>query len=198
MSTDGNGTGGKDAMAALARDATAEVSAAAEAEHLEQMDLLEPLSSEETAAAQEELGPQAGPLAVLKLARENRSGRRKGTPNRRTADTMKYLSQFGPDPARAMMTIIAESEEAMVARSRQVDPYKRQLTLKEARDQRIRCMETMMPYFHGKKPVQIDTTVRGVMLNTTIGEVRGGAEATIDGIVGFAARQVDEDEGGDD
>ncbi|OYX62726.1 MAG: hypothetical protein B7Y88_13820 [Sphingomonadales bacterium 32-64-17] len=159
-----------------------------------QMDLLEPLTAEEKAVAQDQLGPNAQPLAVLKQARENRKGRPPGSRNRRTDDFVSYVSQFGPDPAVAMMKIIGEDEDAMIARSRQIDPIKKRLSFAEARAMRIRCAETMMPYFHGKKPVEVDATVRGVMIVEEISQARDVVNHTIDGIVGVAIDQAEDDE----
>lgn len=184
-------------MADAAAETKALVDQAALEESEAQLNLLEPLTAEEMHDAQEQCGKDAGPMTVLRTARENRKGRKPGSRNRRTDDAARYLSQFGPDPAVAMMKIIADSEEAMVARSRAIDPYKRQMTYGEARAMRVRCAETMIPYFHGKKPVQVDATIRGIVVHETIGEVkaaRGGA--IIDGIIGTALRE-DAGEGDD-
>lgn len=151
-------------------------------ERQEQMDLLEPLTAEELADAQEEMGPLAKPVAVMRHAREKRkAGRPKDARNRRTNDMVAYLAQFGPDPAVAMMKIIGDSEEAMVERSRAIDPSKRQLAWGDARAMRIRCAETMMPYFHGKQPVKVDATIRGVVVREEIGDLRAAKGRTIDG-----------------
>lgn len=180
MSTDGNTLGGKMLAGELVGEAKALIDdAAAEAE---QMDLLEPLTAEETALAQEELGPMAGPMAVVRHARETRRrGRPAGSRNRRTDDFVAYLSQFGPDPAVALAKILAESEEAMIARSRQLDPHKRQLSFGDARAMRIRAAEALMPYHHSKKPVAVDATIRGVMVVEEIGHGHGhGGPVIID------------------
>jgi hypothetical protein len=148
----------------------------------EQFDLLEPLTAEETADAQEQLGPKAGPLAVVRRARENRKrGRPAGSRNRRTDDFVAYLQQFGPDPAVVMMKIAGESEEAMIERSRMLDPAKRQLTFGEARAMRIRCAENLQPYFHSKKPVAVDATIRGVMVVEEFGRAAPGILIDQDG-----------------
>lgn len=182
MSIDRPKPGGKTVLNGAAAETKALIDAAIAEESDEQFDLLEPISAEEAAEAQEELGPLAKPLTVLRHAREKRKqGRPKGVRNRRTADTIAYLGQFGPDPAVAMMKIIGESEEAMVARSRQIDPAKRQMSYADARAMRIRCAETMMPYFHGKQPVQIDHTIRGVRVVQQIGDVRAAASQTLEG-----------------
>lgn len=187
VSIDGQNPGGKAALAALAAESARLVHDAAAEEETAQLDLLGPVSAEEAAEAQEQLGASAGPLAVLRQARENRRGRKPGSTNRRTDDTVAYLGQFGPDPAVAMMRIIAESEEAMVARSQQIDPPKKRMSYADARAMRIRCAETMIPYFHGKKPVAVDATIRGVMLVEEIGSgVREAVGQTIDGVLGVA------------
>lgn len=174
--------GGKTQLVDAAAEAKRLADEAAAEERERQMDLLEPLTAEELADAQEELGALAKPLAVMRAAREKRTqGRPKGARNRRTKDTLAYLSQFGPDPAVAMMRIIGDSEEAMVERSRAIDPVKRQLSYGDARAMRIRCAETMIPYFHGKQPVQVDATIRGVVVREEIGDLKGVRGRTIDG-----------------
>ncbi len=184
MSIDHEDPGGKTAL----EDAAAESKrlldeAAAEEREAEQLDL-EPITAEEAAEAYEDLGEGAKPLTVLRHAREKRKrGRPAGVRNRRTADTLKYLSQFGPDPLVAMMKILAESEEAMIARSQQVDPVKKRLSLAEARAMRIRVAETLAPYFHGKQPVQVDHTIKGVRLINQIGEMRSVGGSTLGGAV---------------
>lgn len=189
MSTDREQPGGKQ----LAEDVLAEAKRLQEdalAEE-EQLSLLEPISAEEMAEAHEALGGEAGPLAVLRHAREKRKGRPRGSRNRRTDNFQRYLSQFGPDPAVALMMIIADSEEAMVERSRAMDPVKRQLSYGDARQFRMRAAEGLMPYWHGKQPVRVDATIRGVHLHEHIGDVDRGA-ATIDGeIIGVALQQDD-------
>ena len=169
----------------------------AAAEEIEaQEELFEPLTAEECAEARESLGNGAGPLTVLRHARESRKkGRTPGSRNKRTADTIAYLSQFGPDPAVAMMKIIGEDELAMVELSRQIDPTKKQLSVAEARAMRIRCMETMMPYFHGKQPVQVDATIRGILVREEIGDLKEAKNAVVDGVLGVLA--PDDDNKGD-
>jgi hypothetical protein len=128
-----------------------------------QLDLLEPLTAEEMLEAREGLGPKASELTVVRTAREaRRRGRPPGATNRRTDDLVAYLSQHGPDPAVAAMRIIATTEELMVARSKAVDPVKRRMTFAEAQAHRERMIELMMPYWHGKKPVQVDVSFAGV------------------------------------
>lgn len=136
-----------------------------------QLDLLaEPLTAEEIADAQDQLGTNAGRLTVIHQARENRrAGRIPGSKNRRTDDFVRYLSQFGPDPAVVLMQIVGETEEAMLERSYANDPVKRRLSWGDARSMKIRAAETLMPYFHGKQPVKVDATIRGVMVVEEIG-----------------------------
>lgn len=182
MSTDLDQPGGKEAFADAAAESKRLLDAA-RADEIEAQQLeLEPITAEEAAEAQEELGPSAKPLAVLRHAREKRkAGRPAGVRNRRTADTVAYLKQFGPDPLVAMMKIVAESEEAMVARSEQVDPVKKRMSYADARAMRIRCAETLAPYFHGKQPVQVDHTIRGVRVVQQVGDLRDARRGALDG-----------------
>lgn len=127
-----------------------------------QADLLDPLDPEDLLDAREQLGPNASNLSVVREARKARSGRPKNARNRRTDDLVRYLSQFGPDPAIAAMKIIATTEELMVERSKSVGDGKRRMTFAEAQAHRERMIELMMPYWHGKKPVAVDLTFSGV------------------------------------
>jgi hypothetical protein len=127
-----------------------------------QLDLLDPLTSEEMVEAREELGGNASHLAVLKQARANRAGRPKGARNRRTDDLVAYLSEYGPDPAVAAMRIIGTTEELMIQRSISTQDGKRRMTFSEAQAHRMRMIELMLPYWHGKKPVQVDVSFAGV------------------------------------
>lgn len=165
-----DGPGGKaDADAAVA-EAKALVDAA-EAVETEQLDLLaEPITTEEMLQARERLGPKAGNLTVLREAREERKrGRTPGSRNRRTDDFVRYLSQFGPDPAVVLMQIVGTPPEVMVEQSAALDPVKRRLSLGDAQALRVRAAETLMPYFHGKQPVRVDATIRGVIVQEIIG-----------------------------
>lgn len=155
------------------RDAKALVEGAAAAE--EQLDLLEPITPEEMEDAQLALGPSAGRVAVLQEARKRRAGRPKGVRNRRTDDLVAYLSQFGPDPAVALMQIIGTPAEILVERSAAMDTAKRRMSYGDAQAMRIRAAEAVLPYFHGKQPVRVDATVRGVIVQEHIGG-HGSAE----------------------
>lgn len=192
MSSGGENPGGKGAAEVLVAEAKRLVEEAAVEQ--EQLDLLDPMTAEEMALAHEQIGPNAQPLAVLKQARENRKGRKPGSRNRRTDDFAAYLGQFGPDPAIALMRIVAESEDAMVARSAQIDPVKRKLSWADARSMRIRAAEALLPYFHGKQPVRIDATIRGIHVIEQIGDIRPTDGQVIDGaeIVGVALAPDDE------
>jgi hypothetical protein len=44
---------------------------------------------------------------------------------------------------------------------------------------KIRAAETLMPYFHGKQPVKVDATIRGVMVVEEIGTMQNSS-MTID------------------
>lgn len=197
MSIDGRDPGGKEAAQAFVAAAKGLVEEATAEEADEQLDMLEPLTAEETAEAQEELGVNAGPLAVARHARERRRrGRPPGSKNKRTADFVEYLSRFGPDPAVAMAKIVAESEEAMIERSRILDPIKKRMSYAEARAMRIRCAEGLLPYIHGKQPVKVDATIRGVLVREEIGELREARGRVVDGVAGVLSPE--EWGGGDD
>lgn len=181
MSSDIGKPGTKAIAEQLAGEAKALVEAAAADE--QQLDLLEPVSAEEMAEAQEALGPNAGNLAVLRHAREKRRGRPKGSKNRRSDDFEQYIRQFGQDPAITLMQIQSTPPEVLVERSRQIDPVKRRLSYGDAQALRVRCAEGLLPYLHGKKPVTVDANIRGVMVVEEIGQLRPIGGATVDGEV---------------
>jgi hypothetical protein len=142
----------------------------------------DPVTAEEAARAYEELGGNPGPLTVLDKVKENRKrGRTPGSKNRANRDLQAYLLQFGPNPAVAMMKIIGESEEAMIARSRQLDPEKKRMSFAEARAIRIRCAEAMRKVFVGDQPVQVDHTIQGVRVVEQIGEMRAVKAREVEG-----------------
>lgn len=177
--------GGKGAAQDLVDQSKALFDAAAAEE--EQLSLLDPITPEEMAEAQEDLGPSAGNLAVLRHAREKRKGRPLGSKNRRTDDFENYISQFGGDPAVALTRIHSTSPEVLVERSRQLDPPKRRLSYGDATNMVIRAAEAMMPFRHSKKPVAVDHTVRGVIVKEEIGDLRRAGGSTIEGeVIGVA------------
>lgn len=138
----------------------------------EQLDLLDPVSPEDMALAQEELGANAGNIAVLQHARKKKQGRPVGARNKRTDDFEAYIRQFGSDPAVTLMEIQSTAPEMLVERSRQIDPIKRRMSYADAQALRVRCAEGLMPYLHGKMPVTVDATIRGVMVVEEIGGSR--------------------------
>lgn len=144
----------------LLREAQLMLGAAAEEER--QLELLDPLTAEELALAQEALGENARPMAVLLEARSRRRGRPKGVPNRRSDDVARMVAAHGPDPLVFLAKTMAETEEAMLARSYANDPTKQRLRWAEARAMRIRAAEALLPYVHGKKPVQVDMSFSGL------------------------------------
>jgi hypothetical protein len=152
-------------------------SAAAEEQ---QLDLLDPVSPEEMALAQEALGPLAGNIAVLQHARKQKQGRPAGARNKRTDDFEAYIREFGRDPAVTLMQIQATDPEMLVERSRQMDPIKRRMSYADAQALRVRCAEALMPYLHSKKPVAVDATIRGVMVVEEYGEGHRGRGVVID------------------
>jgi len=184
MSTDPVGSGGKGDFEAAAAESARLIEAEAEAARAEEQDdLFDPITSEEAAEAYDQLGGNPGPLSVLRQVKENRKGRPKGAKNRKSADAVAYLSQFGPDPAVVMMKILSESEEAMVARSRQVDPVTKRMSFAEARAIRLRAAEGVRKIFHGDQPVQVDARIEGVRIISQVGEMREARAATIEGAV---------------
>jgi len=200
MSTDPFKAGGKVELEAMAAENAKLIDAAlAEEREAEQADMFrdDPITVEEAAEAHDELGDLAGPLTVLRHVREKRKqGRPRGAKNRANRDLQAYLLQFGPDPAVTMMKIQGESEEAMIARSRQLDPPKKQMTFAEARAIRIRCAEGVRKIFHGDQPVQVDHTIQGVRVVEQIGAVREREDKLIEGVAKvLPPREI---EGGDD
>jgi hypothetical protein len=125
-----------------------------------QLSLIDPVSTEEMVRARDELGSEAGHLAVLDHARAKR-GRKPGSRNRHNADFKRYILQFGRDPAITLMELSSADPEVLVMRSKQLDPVKRQMTLQEARSLVTRAAEALMPYIHGKVPVRVDLTAEG-------------------------------------
>lgn len=178
----------------VAEDLVAQSKALFEAAAAEeqQLDLLEPISPEEMAMAHEELGPNAGNIAVLQHARLKRKGRPPQSRNKRTDEFEAYIRQFGSDPAVTLMKIQATEAEMLVERSRLLDPIKRRMSYGDAQALRVRCAEALMPYLHGKKPVTVDATIRGVMVVEEIGSSRPRS-ATIEGeILGVMADDGDD------
>lgn len=164
----------------------------------EQLDLLEPLTAAELHDVRQELGAGAGLVTVMRTARERRQGRPKGSRNKRTDDFARYIGQFGQDPAITLMQIQSTPTEELVARSLLLDLPKRQMSYADAESLRIRCAEALMPYIHSKKPVAIDATIRGVIVQETIGEIRDRAGALIDGeILSVAVGDFDYGEEGE-
>ncbi len=119
------------------------------------LEFVEPLTSEDLFAAQGELGFGAGIVPLLTEARKSK-GRRPGARNRRNDDFVRYISQFGRDPAITLMEIQSTMPEELVARSRLLDTAKRQMTMLEAQSLRKQCAEALMPYFHSKMPLSVD------------------------------------------
>lgn len=169
-----------------------------------QLELLDPVSPEEMAEAREVLGPEAGRLAVLRHAREERKrGRPRGSKNKRTEDFARYLLQFGQDPAITMMQIQSTPPEVLIQASEQPKVHSFQkdgtpnvvterMTYAEAQALRVRCAEGIMPFIHSKKPIAVDQTIRGIVVHEEIGEVRRRGEAIDGEILGVIAREAGE------
>lgn len=139
----------------------------------EQLDLLGAVSPEEMIEAREALGENAGPMTVLRTARERRRGRPKGARNKRTDDFARYLLQFGQHPAITMMQIQSTAPEVLIEASKQpkVHSFRKngqpnvvteRMSYAEAQALRVRCAEGLMPYLESKKPVAVDMTFSGV------------------------------------
>lgn len=139
-----------------------------------QLEMLEPVTAEEMLEAREDLGPEAGRLALVRHAREKRAaGRPPGARNKRTDDFARYLLQFGQDPALALMQIVNSQPELLIEASKQEKVHSfsklgearlviERMTFAEAQSLRIRCAEALMPYIHGKKPVSIEHSFAGI------------------------------------
>lgn len=161
---------------------TKEMVEAAEAE-AQQLDMLDPITPEEIVEAREALGPEAGRVAVLREARARR-GRTPGSRNKRTDDFVRYLSQFGHDPAVGAMILQSTPVEVLIEQSQQerVHSFRKdgttnvvteRMTYLEAYSLKLRAAELLMPYFHSKKPVAADLTIRGVRI---IEEISSGTQ----------------------
>lgn len=171
----------------------------------EQLELLDPLSPEELAEARDKLGPNAGGLSVMQHAREVRRGRPRGSKNKRSDDFARYIAQFGQDPAITLMQLQSTPEEVHMARSQRqrqkvvgkgdsarVVTVTEEMTYEAATALRTRCAEALMPFIHSKKPVAIDATIRGVIVQEQIGEIRQARGVVIDdGVLGIAAPEDD-------
>jgi hypothetical protein len=139
----------------------------------EQLDMLEPVTPEEMLEAREDLGPEAGRLAVLKHARERKRGRPAGSRNKRTDDFARYLLSFGQHPAITMMQIQATQPEVLIEASKQSKVHSfnkhgepnvviERLSYEQAQSLRIRCAEGLMPFLESKKPVAVDMSFSGI------------------------------------
>ncbi|MCJ8158844.1 hypothetical protein [Sphingomonas sp. LaA6.9] len=169
MSTADNG----DAKIVADVVASAKSLLADQAREAEQLDMLDPVSPEEMIEAREEMGPQAGNMSVLRLARERKRGRPPGARNKRTDDFARYILGFGQHPAITMMQIQATPAEVLIEASRQrkVHSFRKdgtpnivieRLSYEAAQSLRIRCAEGLLPYLESKKPVAVDLSFNGV------------------------------------
>lgn len=190
MSTEPEEFGGKE----LARDLVARShSAVRPSAEPQQFDFLDVPTPEEMARARREIAAEVGPhgeideIDVLDRARAKRSkgGRRKGSKNRRTKDFERYILQNGNrDPALVLAEIASTPPEVLVQRSRHLDPVKKQLDYGAAQALRMRAAEGLMPYMHGKKPVQVELSAEGDFnliipgLNVSHDDAQRAAEGT--------------------
>lgn len=133
-----------------------------------QVDMFDVPSPEEMARARKELASEKGredfdELDVLDRARAKRgAGRPAGSRNKRTKDFERYILQNGNrDPALILAEIASTPPEVLVQRSAVMDPAKKALTYGAAQALRTRAAEGLMPYMHGKKPVQVELRADG-------------------------------------
>ena len=194
MSIDPKDRGGK-AVADSVLAQSREIVANAQAEE-EQLSLLEPVTPEEMAEAQEELGRDAGNLTVLRHARAKRRGRPKGSRNKRTDDFARFILSYGQDPAITLMRIQSTPPEVLVQRSKDLDPVKRQMSYGDALGIIVRCAEALQPYVHSKRPVAVDMTFSGVS-DLYIEGVTHTAEEMADVVEAEFMPVDDEPEGGE-
>lgn len=122
-------------------------------------------------AIQAELGEGATiSMAVSEYRRRaGAGGRKRGSKNKRTDDFSRWLLSHGPHPGLFMMRILGRPVDMLAAELR-CDP-------KEAVDRQIRCAAELLPYFEGKKPVEVNVSGKGGMALVLPGVVQG----TVDG-----------------
>lgn len=144
----------------------------------------------EIAAIQDEMGCDVYAAVQEHRRRGGRGGRKPGAKNRRSADLAKYLLQFGPDPAVAMMRMLARPADMLAAEM----GCKRL----EALDRQIRVASELMPYFHGKKPIDVNVHTHGHMTLEFSGvdpSLDGGELAALPGLpdhIGIAGEETAE------
>lgn len=151
--------GGKDMAQALVAEGKALLEGAQAAE-AQQLTLLGPPSPEAMQQAREELGPNAGEMAVLAEARKG-GGRKKGSRNRRTEDFRRFMLAHGRHPALTLMEIQNTPPEVLVERSKAMDPEKRRLSYGDAQALRLRAAEGLMPFMESKMPVAVELSADG-------------------------------------
>lgn len=179
MSTDPLGIGGKGAASGLVERSKGALPAVRS--QPAQVDFLDTPTPEDMARSRVALGEGASELDVLDHARKGRGGRRKGSQNRRSKDFEAYIRSFGRDPAVTLMEIQNTPPEVLVERSKALDPEKRRLSYGDAQALRVRCAEVLLPYVHGKKPVQVELGVDGDFnliipgLNASVEDARAAA-----------------------
>ena len=174
MSTD---SGDKAAMAGPLAESKALIeAAAANADYQE--DLFATVTPEEMVEARQALkakGEDApSGMDVLREARVRRRGRPRHARNRRTDDFARYILSHGRDPALILIEIASTQPEVLMEASRRKrqQPYNdkegnpveytESMSYQDAQALRIRCSDILMPYLHGKKPLQVDMTFTGL------------------------------------
>lgn len=102
-----------------------------------------------------ENGGDWGKAVIEYRRRAGAGGRKPGAKNRRTADTAKYLAQFGPDPLVGMQRLA----------SRPIDLLAAELGCSryEAAQLQVRCMAEVAPYVHSKMAAKVPTSGAGHM-----------------------------------
>lgn len=163
-----------------------------------QLNLIDPLTAEDLFAAKTELGFGKSIVEILAEARKGK-GRRAGTRNRKNDDFVRYISQFGQDPAITLMQIHSTAPEELVARSHLMDPEKRRMSYADAQGLRKQCAEALMPYMHSKMPLSVELGEAGDFNLLIPGQNISPEDAVLAGAGQFVLEaqftEVDEDPG---
>jgi len=113
------------------------------------------------------------------VAEHRKRGRQPGAKGRRSNDFRRYMLQFGPHPGISMMRRIARPTEMLAAELG--------CSMLEAAHLQARCEAELMPYFEGKKPIDVNVNANGHM---TL--IIGGDQAVNGGMIEGHASEVPE------